>query len=334
MLVLRLHGTGDLRLSDEAEPRVGRGEALVRVRAVGICGSDLHWLEDAGIGDTRLTRPLVLGHEFGGVVEDGEGDRLVAIDPAVPCGTCVRCMEGDVNLCERIHFAGQGEDDGALREVMAWPEPCLVDLPESFDAVDGAMLEPLGVAIHAVDLGKVIPGAVVGVFGSGPIGLLTMQVARAAGATRIIATDLLDHRLEAARAHGATDVFRASGGSEAEAVLKATSGRGVDVAFEAAGENDAIRAAVASARAGARVVLIGIPSDDSTTVSASLARRKGLTVKWVRRMKHTYPRAIALVESGMVDVRSMVTHRFPLSDYKEAFDVARERTGLKVVVEP
>lgn len=334
MNVLRLHGTRDLRLSDEPEPRASAGDEIVRVTAVGICGSDLHWFEDGGIGETRIERPLVLGHEFAGEVERNGRRRIVAVDPAVPCERCTHCHDGNVNLCESVRFAGHGNDDGALRQFMTWPAHCLVDLPSTLDAVDGAMLEPLGVAIHAVDLGKVFPGATIGVFGCGPIGLLTMQVARAAGATRIIATDPLEHRLEAAIAHGATVALQSEGGVEIARAIEAGGGQGVDVAFEAAGENAAVAAAVETARPGARVVLIGIPSDDNTSISASAARRKGLTIKWVRRMKYTYSRAIALVTSGVVDVRSMVTHRFPIEDYERAFEAARRREGLKVVIDP
>ncbi len=333
MQVVRLHGIGDLRIAEEPEPQASNGDELVRVRVVGICGSDLHWFEGGGIGETRVERPLVLGHEFAGEVGRADQRRVVAVDPAVPCEQCEHCVEGNVNLCENVHFAGHGDDDGALRQFMSWPARCLVDLPSTFDAADGAMLEPLGVAIHAVDLGNVFPGSTVGVYGCGPIGLLTIQVARAAGATRIIATDFLEHRLEAAIAHGATKAIEANRGQEIQDVLRATGGRGVDAAFEAAGTNEAISTAVETARPGARVVLIGIPSDDKTSVSASTARRKGLTLKWVRRMKHTYPRAISLVESGKVDVRSMISHRFPLQEYGRAFEVALRREGLKVLID-
>ena len=122
MKVLRLHGGGDLRLHDEPEPVPGPGEALLRVTAVGLCGSDLHWFAEAGIGDEWLARPLVLGHEFAGVIESDEryGQR-VAVDPAVPCGACEFCLEGNPNFCDNLIFAGHGSDDGALREVMAWP---------------------------------------------------------------------------------------------------------------------------------------------------------------------------------------------------------------------
>jgi L-iditol 2-dehydrogenase len=267
-----------------------------------------------------------------GRTEDG---RLVAIEPAIPCGHCSLCLEGHPNLCPTIRFSGQGDDDGSMREWMAWPEHCLFPLPDGLTAVDGAMLEPLGVAIHTVDLAHVRPGASVGVFGSGPIGLFCLQVAKAAGAARLVATDLPSrtHRLEAARDVGAK-AFAAEDGLEAKAILKATSGRGLDVAIETAGVQAAVDAAADSLRPGGRLVLAGIPAEERTSFKASTARRKGLTIVMVRRMKHTYPRAIALALAGRVDLRTVVTHRFPLADAAKAFAVAARREGLKVVVEP
>jgi L-iditol 2-dehydrogenase len=333
--VVRLHGVGDLRLHDEPLPEPGAGDVLVRVTAVGICGSDLHWLSQAGIGNERLSRPLVLCHELAGMIDSGErrGQR-VAVDPSVPCGACELCRKGHPNLCTAQRFAGQGSEDGALREYLAWPSRCLHPLPDSLSDADGAMLEPLGVAIHAVDLGHLRTGMTVAVFGSGPIGLLILRLVRTMGAARLIATDTLPHRLEAARLLAKAELFQADGGREAGEIVAATGGRGVDVAFETAGDNDAVEAAVASLKPGGCLVLVGIPADDRTTFSASAARRKGLTIRLSRRMKHTYPRAIHLVETGAVDVRSLVTHRFPLAQFDRAFDVACRREGLKVIVEP
>jgi L-iditol 2-dehydrogenase len=335
MKVARIHGAGDLRLHDEPMPVPGPGEVLVRVTAVGICGSDVHWWQEGGIGGDRVTTPLVLGHECAGVIESGprRGER-VAIDPAQPCGECEYCAQGSVNLCSQLRFAGHAPQDGAMRSHLAWPARCLVPLPDAMSDVEGAMLEPLGVALYAVDLGGVKPGMSVGVFGCGTIGLSVIQVARASGATRLFATDLpgLPHRLEAARGFGAIP-FPAGGGSEVEAVLAATDGRGVDVAFDASGEPAAVEAAVAAARPGGRAILIGIPCEDRTTFTASTARRKDLMIRVVRRMKHTYPRAIALVADGRVDVRSQVTHHFPLADAAAAFAVAQRRTGIKVVLD-
>jgi L-iditol 2-dehydrogenase len=218
---------------------------------------------------------------------------------------------------------------------MAWPERCVFELPEGLSATDGAMLEPLGVALHAVDLAHLRSGMTVGILGCGPIGLLAVQAARLAGASRVLATELpgRPHRLEAARGLGAETVA-SDEGREARTILELTGGHGLDAVVEAAGDNAAVEAAVAAARPGARVVLAGIPAEDRISFPASIARRKGLTLVLSRRMKHTYPRAIDLATRGLVDLRNLVTHRFPLGESEAAFSTAVAREGLKVIVEP
>ena len=330
MKSLRLHGTGNLQIHEEPVPVAGAGEKLVRIKAVGVCGSDLHWFAEGSIGDAKLDHPLVLGHEFAGITEDGQ---RVAIDPAIPCGSCEYCVHGHPNLCANLIFAGHGQTDGGLREWLAWSAKSLIPIPDSISDADGAMLEPLGIAIHTVDLGKLKSGMTVGVFGCGPIGLLILQVAKLSGAAKIIATDKLAHRVDAAKRFGADQAFLVNEDSRLDEIDATTNGRGVDVAFEAAGTQDAVDTAFAAVASGGKVVLAGIPNDDRTAFSASTARRKGLTIKLVRRMKHTYPRAIELVSKGLVDVRSVVTHRFLLEDAVEAFRVAERREGLKIIVE-
>jgi len=330
MKVIRLHATADIRMHDEPSPIRSQGEKLIRVKSVGICGSDLHWFSEGGIGDAGLKHPLVLGHEFAGALEDGQ---RVAVDPAIPCRKCEWCLGGNPNLCPDVRFAGHEAVDGALREVLAWDEQCLFALPDSLSYEDGVMLEPLGVAIHAVDLAKLKPGMTVGVFGCGPIGLLIIQLAKLSGAANLIATDKLPHRVDAARAFGADRALITDGQPDVSPILAAAGGRGVDVAFEAAGEQGAVDDAFAAVIPGGKVVLAGIPGEDKTSFSASTARRKGLTIKLVRRMKHTYPRAIELVSRGRVDVRSLVTHRFPLEKTAEAFAMAERREGLKIIIE-
>jgi L-iditol 2-dehydrogenase len=330
MKVLRLYSPGDLRLHDEPLPTPGLEEVQVRVKAVGICGSDLHWFAEGSIGDAKLEHPLVLGHEFAGETEDGQ---RVAIDPAIACGHCEYCEHGHPNLCDNLIFAGQGEHDGAMREYASYPTRCLFPIPDSLSFADGAMLEPLGIAIHTIDLGKLKSGMTVGVFGCGPIGLLIIQMAKLSGAANILATDKLEHRVEAAKRFGASQAFLVGDNSQISEIQGATNGRGVDVAFEAAGVQAAVDDAFAAVRPGGKVILAGIPVDDRTFFSASVARRKGLTIKLVRRMKHTYPRAIELVSKGLVDVRSLVTHSFPLEQASEAFRVAERREGLKIIIE-
>jgi len=199
MRVARLHGPGDVRLTDEEIPAPAAGEWLVEVTSVGLCGSDLHWFSEGAIGDAKLSRPLVLGHEMAGVVRGGPADGTrVAIDPAVPCEICESCRAGRPNLCPNVVFAGHGGCDGGLRQFLAWPSHRLHPLPGQLSDDEGALLEPLGVALHAVDLAHLRLASTVAVVGCGPIGLMLIQLARLAGATRVLATDPLPHRLEAA----------------------------------------------------------------------------------------------------------------------------------------
>lgn len=334
MKALRLYGPGDVRLMDEPEPVPGAGEALLQVASVGVCGSDLTWFASSGIGSAKVDKPLILGHEFSALALTGRfAGKRVAVDPAVPCNRCRDCLEGNPNFCETTGFAGHAPDDGALRELMTWPEELLYPLPDELTYEDGAMLEPLGVAIHAMDLGKVRLGDAVGVFGCGPIGLLLVQLALTTGAGRLLATEPLDHRRAVAANFGAV-ASAARTAEEVTPLLESDFKGGLDVAFEIAGDNDAVEAAVRSLRPGGTLVLGGIPRDDRTSFCASEARRKGLTMKLVRRMKHTYPRAIELTRSGKADVRSLVSHTFPLDQAARAFETAAARQGLKVCINP
>jgi len=338
MKVARLHAAEDLRLADEPVPEPGPGMSLVRVTAVGICGSDLHWWTESGIGDARLGEPLVLGHENAGLIADGPraGER-VAIDPAIPCEHCGQCRAGYRNLCAQVRFAGHGGLDGGMAEFLSWPTDLLYPLPDRLTDSDGALLEPLGVAAHALDLGHLRLGDSAAVVGCGPIGLFLVQLLRLAGAARVVAFDPLAHRRQAAirlSADLAIDPSAETGLPAAPARADEAAGGGVDAAFEVAGTDDAVRLAMTVVRPGGRVVLAGIPDGDVTSFRASVARRKGLTIAVSRRMNDAYPRAIRLAESGKLDLASLVTHRFPLADAAEAMRTAARRDGLKVVIEP
>jgi L-iditol 2-dehydrogenase len=332
MKTLRLYGIHDLRFTEETVPTRAEGDELIRVTSVGVCGSDSHWFTEGGIGGVTLSKPLVLGHEFSGIVETGplKGQR-VAVDPAMPCGVCEWCLEGKPNLCPEVRFAGTGEVDGALQEYVAWPAKNLFPLPANISDEAGTLLEPLGVALHAHTLACIRPGMTVGVYGAGPIGLLTIQLARLSGASGIFATDLRPSRVEEAQAMGASECFLADG-TESQKILQTTHGRGVDVAFEAAGDNAALETAISTVKPGGRVVIIGIPSEDKTTFTASTARRKGLTLLICRRMKNTYPRAINLVTQGKINLDALISHRYPFAESNQAFLTAEKRAGIKVVI--
>ncbi len=330
--VARIHGPGDIRISREPAPRPAAGEVLLRVTSVGLCGSDLHWYEEGAIGDARLAAPLVLGHEFSAVIASGprSGER-VAVDPADPCGACDPCLRGRSNLCVAMRFAGHGTTDGALRALMTWPERLCHQLPDRLDSDAATLLEPLGVALHALELAQVGVGGRAGVYGSGPLGLLLVELLRLAGAAGIVATDRLTHRVAAAASLGATEAVLVQTGDRTAPLSREP----VDVAFEVAGDDDALVDAMGAARPGGRVVLVGIPAGDRTSFPASLARRKGLTLLVCRRMTPLdLQRAIALVAAGQVTLEPLITECFPLSAAPEAFVALAARRGLKIVVNP
>jgi L-iditol 2-dehydrogenase len=339
----RLVGPGDLVLTDEAMPEPTPERPLLRVMAVGLCGSDAHWYEDGSIGDAIIERPLILGHEFSGEVLTGPwAGRRVAVDPAVPCLACEACRSDQAHLCRRMEFAGHGRTDGALRTHLTWPQRCLVPLPDEMTDAAGAMLEPLGVALHAIDLAtdrEQRPAQSwnsAGVFGSGPIGLLLIAALKSIGVSNIIATDRLAHRLSAALAMGADSTAIATNArGEMKDVLQATNGRGVDVAFDASGDPFATESAVAGTRPGGLVVLVGIPSNDRTTFTASAARRRETSMVTCRRMRAgDLERAANLAATGAIPLDRMISERFSLESVDGAFRALTARRGLKLIVEP
>jgi L-iditol 2-dehydrogenase len=310
------------------------GEALLRVLAVGLCGSDAHWFREGAIGDASLGDGLVLGHEFSAVIETGpRAGQRVAVDPAITCLTCEQCTNGRPNLCLNLEFAGHGID-GAMRRDMVWPERCLVPIPDHMPDEQGAMLEPLGVALHAIDLAGDIEGSSVGVIGCGPIGLLLIATLVRMGVSEVVATDLLPHRVEAAAEIGVSTALLIREVEDLRSLAGVTGG-GLDVVFETSGSDSGLHSALMAARPGARVVLIGIPDGDRTSYVASVARRKELTMIVCRRMlPGDLVRAAEMAGSGLPALESMVTHRYPISQAAAAFRALIERVGLKVMIIP
>ncbi len=324
-----IHAPGDIRVGEMPDPVAGPGESLVRITSVGLCGSDLHWFAEGAIGDAVLTRPLVLGHEMAGVVVSGPlAGRAVGLDPALPCGHCRECDAGLEHLCTRMPFAGHGKTDGGLREFAAWPDRRIHLLPDGYDSACGTLLEPLGVAVHSVDLAHLRHGWKVAVVGCGPIGLMLIQLAAMSGC-EVVAVEPLAHRREAARRAGAAVAVTPD-----EVTHESALDSSCDVAFEVSGADDGLARAGLLLRPGTRIVQVGIPDEDATTFQASLLRRKGLTLACARRMtENAYARAIALGSRRSVDLPWLVSHRYPLAEAAKAFEIAAGREGLKVVID-
>jgi L-iditol 2-dehydrogenase len=321
----------DMRLVDVDKPKPKSNEALIRIESIGVCGSDMHYYLEGRIGSTVITKPLILGHEFSGIVEEVGLDadpsligKRVAVEPGIPCFKCEFCRSGHYNVCRDLFFPGGPPYDGVLCEYAAFHSDFCFPVPPGMSAPVAAMIEPLAVAVHTVELANVKPGDTAAVLGLGPVGLLTAQVARLAGMDVICGTDLLDYRVEAGRKYGVKEPFNASRNDTVKEIMRITGGRGVDVAFDTARSSETQDFACRVARPQGRCILTGISGKDSDPFPVGVARRKELTVQWCRRFLHDYPRSIALTASGRVDVESIITHSFPLERARDAFELVAD----------
>lgn len=318
-------------------------DVLVRVRRVGICGSDIHYYLEGKIGDQIVKDRIILGHEAAGdVVDIGKGvkrvkkGQKVAIEPGISCGVCSQCITGKPNLCPYVKFFGTPPVDGALREYVVMPEKNLIPLPPEVDYNDGVLSEPLAIGLYGVRLSGFSVGDSVAIVGAGPIGLSILFSVVAGGARKVFISDLLPPRLDMAKKIGADRVVLASKEDIVDVVKKETDGKGVDIGYEAAGKRETFLQSTEVARIGGRAVIYGIPEDDRIEFNAHSIRRKELNIINVRRSAHTTELAIELIRKRKdLPFSSLVTHSFPIEKTEEALNtVAEYKDGvIKAVIE-
>ena len=339
-----LHGTEDLRVDEVPRPELpGPDYCVVKIGACGICGSDVHFFRHGRIGDFVVESPMTLGHESAGtVVQVGEGvehlevgDR-VAIEPGATCRKCEFCKSGRYNLCESVVFLACPPDDGAFAEYVAWQADYLFKLPDNVSLAEGGLVEPFSVGLHAARRAGVGVADWVLVTGCGPIGLCTLQAAKASSATRIIVSDMVESRLELARELGATHAINLGTTDTREAVSEITNGRGVDVVLECSGAVRAVHDAVEVVKRGGTVQLVGNFMEESPKVPIQRMVERELTVSGLFRYVNCYPPSIELIATGAVDLNSLVTHRFSLEEVPAAIAWVDENKDqvIKAIVEP
>jgi len=339
-----LHRPGEIRIEEVERPRVEKpDDVLIRVKAVGVCGSDVHYYERGRIGTFVVREPLILGHECSGEVVDvgpevknvKPGDR-VAVEPGYPCRRCWYCKTGRYNMCLTMPFMGSPPTHGAYREYLTWPNDFVFPLPERVSYEEGAMVEPFAVGMQGAKRGGIKPGMSAAVIGSGPIGLATLQAAAAYGATTLIVTDLVDSRLELARKLGATHTVNAADTDAISAVKEITQGEGADVVLETAGTVKTARQAQEMVRRGGVLVLVGMFAEQEFPLWVMDIIFREYDVRGVFRYLNCFPPALALVGAGRADVKSLITHEFPLERVQEAIEFARDRkdVAIKVLVKP
>ncbi|MBX0322135.1 NAD(P)-dependent alcohol dehydrogenase [Halomicroarcula sp. F13] len=329
----------EFELEDRSEPSPGPDDVLVAVRDVGICGSDVHYYEHGRIGDYVVEDPLVLGHESAGeVVEVGEnvtglepGDR-VALEPGVPCRRCAHCKRGDYHLCEDVTFMATPPHDGAFTEYVAWPSDFAYKLPDSVSTAAGALCEPLSVGIHACRRGDVGTGDTVLITGAGPIGLMVMEAARAAGATDVVVTDVVEEKLSFAEERGADLAVNVAETDLETAVDDYTDGVGADVVVEASGAEPSIRSTLDAVRRGGTVVLVGLADEANVPFDVLEVIDNEIDVHGSFRYKNTYDAAVDLLADGVVDVEGIVDFESSLDDIDDAFQRAMDPTVVKGMI--
>lgn len=314
---------------------------LIKIRAVGICGSDMHLYEDGRVGNAVQSEPMVLGHEAAGeVVEVGSavttlkvGDR-VAIEPGVPCRKCDFCKRGEYHLCTSVVFRGVPHIDGLFAEYTTTAADFAFPLPDNLDFVQGAMLEPLAVGLQSAEEGNVLPGMSVAVYGAGPIGLSSLQAAVARGATNTMIVDVIDKRLELAKELGATHAINAGKVNAVEEIQRLTGGKGADVVLETAAAVPTIQQSLYAARRGGTVVFTGIPTKSNIELDIVRIVRARMKVHGCFRYVNQYPVAVALAATGRVDVKAMVTHTYSLEELPEAIEFVTKNkdVAIKAVV--
>ena len=342
MDALVIHAPGDLRVEDVPTPEVGPGQLRVRVRTGGICGSDLHYFQHGGFGTIRIQQPMVLGHEIAGVIDEigagvtafATGDRI-AISPSRPCGACRFCQLGLQNHCLDMRYYGSAmrmpHVQGAFRQEIVVETSQAYRLADGVSDAEGAMAEPLAVALHAVNRAGPLLGKSVLVTGCGPIGAMAVIAARRAGATHIVATDVVSAPLRKVAKVGADETINVAEHPQALARFTAEKGQ-FDVLFEASGNERALRSAFDVVRPRGIVVQLGLAGADMSLPINSIVAKE-FDLRGAFRFHDEFGVAVELINKGLVDLKPLISATLPYRDAGRAFALAADRSqSMKVLL--
>ncbi|MCR5674760.1 MAG: NAD(P)-dependent alcohol dehydrogenase [Lachnospiraceae bacterium] len=333
-----MRGTDHMIIKEIERPEPKAGEVLVKLEYVGICGSDVHYYHSGKCGsyEVDLNEDFMLGHECAGTVAAlGEGVTSLAVgdpvclEPGITCGQCAFCKSGKYNLCPDVVFLATPPVQGCNEEYIAFPENMCFKLPENVSTKEGALIEPLSVGFHAANQGGVGVGDTVVILGAGTIGLTTLLSCKAHGAGRIIVADLVDAKLKKASELGATEIINSKAEDPLARIRELTGGQGADVVFETAGSPVTIAQTPHVVKRGGTIVLVGIAAVEEINYNFAQIMDKEATIKSVFRYRNIFPKAVAAVASGAIDVKGLVTHEYAFDDIEEAYNEAvRNKTDL------
>ncbi len=339
MKALYLSAPQSFEIRDVRPPESPEGWVRVRMRRVGICGSDIHYYATGRIGDQIVTYPFVLGHEGSGEILEGAGrfpkGMPIYIEPAMPCHHCDQCLAGRENTCRNLHFLGNPlETPGCMCDEIALPAECIMPVPEWMSLDEAVLLEPLSISTYAVLRSRVEKRRRGAIVGAGPIGLTVLLAFADLSPLQILVSEPVFARRSASENLGAHASFDPGTEGAAEAIFEASHG-GVDVAFECAGTQESIDDATRMLRPGGTLVLVGIPEVDRVTYDPHLARRREITTVNIRRQNRCVEAALSILERRRDAVRVLVTHRFVPPRAKEAFELVHQKADgvIKALLE-
>lgn len=322
-------------------PEIGEEEVLIRVMDCGVCGSDVHYYEHGRIGDYVVEKPMVLGHECAGeIAAVGEkvtnvkvGDR-VAVEPGYTCGKCEFCKKGLYNLCPDVVFLATPPYDGAFAQYLKYPADMVFKLPDNMDTVEGALLEPFCVGLHAVQQsgGKLGDSAVI--LGSGCIGLCTLLALLASGIRKVYVTDVIRKRLDMAKMLGASEVINAAEQDPEAEIMRLTGGKGADLVFETAGAGITTQQTAHMVKRGGCVILVGMSPNPVFEYDFGALQNKEAKIHTVFRYRNLYPAAIEAVSTGKIPLKKIVTDEYDFAHISEALEdsINRKDEMVKAVI--
>ena len=329
--VAYLDGARNLILSTTDKPEVKEDEVLIKVKSVGICGSDILYYRTGGTKKRPITKPFILGHEVSGIVENkGKevnnldiGDR-VAVEPGITCGRCIYCKSGKYNLCKSVRFLATPPVDGAFIEYISHKADLVYRLPDCISFDEGALIEPSSVAFHAVMKSDLKPSMSSLILGAGPIGLLVLKIAKISGSFPVCVLDIDDYRLSLAKKMGADFTINASDRDIVRALADSDCDNEYDVVFECTGVETVISSSVFLAKKGGTITMVGIFDGTAPLRTKEIIDRE-INVRGTYRFSNTFQDVIKLVERKMLDVKPIITHTFNLDEIGKAFKIADKR---------
>jgi L-iditol 2-dehydrogenase len=329
MKAMMLTGIRQIMLKEIPEPViVNSNDVKIRMTAVGICGSDIHYYTNGKIGSQKVIYPFTVGHEGAGIaVEVGPavkkikpGD-LIAIEPAMPCYECDQCLSGRQHTCRNLRYLGcPAQAEGCLIEYIVMPEKSCFVLSGKLTSDHGSISEPLSIGIYSVKKAGVIKDLKIGILGFGPIGMSVMLAAKAESADSFYITDKIEPRLSVALKEGASMTGNPSEENIVEKILQKTP-LGLDVVFECCGQQEALDQAVDLLKPGGKLIVVGIPEFNDWSLNVEKTRRNEISLQFIRRQVDCVEPALEMMKNGTISIDNMVTHRFPFNRTKEAFDL-------------